>query len=440
MFKPIIAIIGRPNVGKSTLFNRILGRKAAIVEDSPGVTRDRQYAEVDYAGKAFFIEDTGGFEPGSDDGMLVLMAEQVEVAIAEADALIFVLDAREGLLPIDLIIWDQIRRAGIKVFVAVNKVDTPKSDPLYNDFFAMGAEHMFPISAESGYGVADLLDLVVEKIEMPPLEDEDTVDLGPGDGPARITLLGRPNVGKSTMANALLGKERFLTSDVPGTTRDSIDVAFSSAGKDYILVDTAGIRRRRAVERGVERMSVARTIRAIEDSHVVLLLLDAAEGITDQDKKLASLVIDRGRGLVIVANKWDLKSGNNVAGDFNLLMQDEMAFACFAPVIFTSALNHKNIGKVLPTVDHVYENMFKRVGTSELNRFVAEVIDKHPPPSHGNKMVKIRYITQVQGNPPTMLLFCGGVARIDAAYLRYVQRELRARYDFEGVPVRLVQK
>jgi len=439
--KPIIAIIGRPNVGKSTLFNRILGRRAAIVDDFPGVTRDRQYAEADYCGREFIVEDTGGFEPGSEDGMLQLMAAQVETAIAEADALVFVLDARQGLLPVDSTIWEQIRRSGMKVFVAVNKIDTPSSDSLIADFYGLGADELYPMTAEGGYGVAELLDAIIGNIDMPEVPDEDAPrpEQGP-TGPCKITLLGRPNVGKSTLANALIGKERYLTSDVPGTTRDAIDTAFTADGKEYILIDTAGIRRRRAVERGVERMSVARTIRAIENSHVVILLIDASEGVTDQDKKLASLAIDRGRGLVIVVNKWDLKTGGTAAGDFKLHMQDEMSFTSFAPVVFTSALTGKNVGKLLPVVDHVYQNIFCRVGTSELNRFFAEVIERHPPASHGSKSVRIKFMTQVQVDPPTILLFSSGTGRIDASYYRYLQREMYARYDFEGVPIRIVQK
>lgn len=437
--KPIIAIIGRPNVGKSTLFNRIIGHRAAIVDDFPGVTRDRQYSDAEHCGKEFIIEDTGGFEPGSDDGMLVLMADQVEMAIQEADALVFVVDGRQGLIPIDLTIWEQIRRAGSKVFVAVNKIDSPSADPLIADFFVLGAEYIFPMTAEGGSGIAELLDCLIENLPMPDVAEEQEK---PEDAtaPCRITLLGRPNVGKSTLANNLLGKERFLTSDVPGTTRDAIDTEFKANGRTYVLVDTAGVRRHRAVERGVERMSVARTIRAIESSNVVVLLLDASEGLTDQDKKLASLTIDRGRGLVIAANKWDLKTGGNVAGDFKLMMQDEMAFASFAPVVFTSALTGKNVNKLLPVIDHTYQNMYSRVGTSELNRFFAEVIEKHPPAQHGGKTVKIKFITQVQVDPPTMLLFCSGGGRLDVSYFRYLQRELRSRYDFEGVPLKLVQK
>ncbi|HOC99184.1 MAG TPA: ribosome biogenesis GTPase Der [Myxococcota bacterium] len=440
--KPIIAIIGRPNVGKSTLFNRILGRRAAIVDDFPGVTRDRQYGEAEHCGREFIVEDTGGFEPGSEDGMLVLMAAQVETAIAEADALVFVVDGRQGLLPIDQVIWHQIRRSGMTVFVAVNKIDTPAADSLVSDFYGLGATELYPMTAEGGSGVAELLDALVETIPMPTVASDDGEASADDEmsGPCRITLLGRPNVGKSTLANALLGKERFLTSDVPGTTRDAIDTVFHSNGREYVLVDTAGIRRRRAVERGVERMSVARTIRAIENCHVVVLLIDSSEGVTDQDKKLASLVIDRGRGLVIVVNKWDLKTGGNAAGDFKLHMQDEMAFTSFAPVVFTSALTGKNVGKLLPVVDHVHAGLFSRIGTSELNRFFSEVIERHPPASHGAKTVRIKFITQVQVNPPTILLFCSGTGRIDTSYFRYLQRELYSRYDFEGVPIRLVQR
>lgn len=434
--KPIIAIIGRPNVGKSTLFNRILGKKTAIVDDFPGVTRDRHYAEAEYGYREFILVDTGGFDPESQDEMLVLMREQVALALAEADALIFVVDGRVGLTPTDRTIWEQIRRSDHPSFLVVNKCDTPSLETQTAEFWTLGPDEIFPVTAERGTGVAELLDRVLEV--MNPPEVEEGVVEEDGSGPVRIALIGRPNVGKSTLANAMLGSERYLTSDVPGTTVDAIDTPFSLNGRDYVLVDTAGVRRRGKVERGIERMSVARTMQALQRCHVALLLFDSAEGLTDQEKKLASLIILRGRGLVLVANKWDLvhTDGN----EFEKAILDSIPFAAFAPMIRLSALTGRRVDKLLPVVDRVAAALFFRIGTSELNKFVEEVVRQHPPHLAGTKTVRIKYLSQVQVNPPVILVFCGGSGRIPPTYFRYLQRRLRERYVFEGVPLQLVQR
>jgi GTP-binding protein len=436
--KPVVAIVGRPNVGKSTLFNRIVGRRQAIVQDEPGVTRDRNYADADHSGRAFVVVDTGGFDPEASEGMLAIMKRQVEIALEEADALVLVFDVREGLVPTDEAIWDLVRRSGRRTYVTPNKVDGAAQDPAVAEFWRLGVPELFPVSAERGTGVAELLDRLVEDLDCPPAEDED--EEAKGEGPARIAIVGRPNVGKSTLANALLGRERYLTSDVPGTTRDAIDTPFSADGRDYVLVDTAGVRRPRRVERGVERQSVARTIQAIERAHVALLLIDAAEGATDQDKKIASLVIERGRGLVLVVNKWDLVSGPGAGDEQTRKLRDEFGFASFAPHVFTSALKGRNVHKVLPVADRVHANLFRRVPTHELNKFFEEVVRTHPPMIGGTGSARIRYLTQAQVNPPTILLFAKGRGTIPQNYLRFILRELRERYDFEGVPVRLIAR
>jgi len=436
--KPIIALVGRPNVGKSTLFNRILGRKEAIVEDFPGVTRDRHYAESDHTGKAFVLVDTGGFDPEAEEGsMLALMKAQVQLAIEEADALVLVLDVREGPTATDEVIWDMLRRSNRKVYVAVNKVDNANLDPLVAEFYRMGIQELFPMTAERSTGVAELLDRMLADLDAPPLEDE--VPDEDSTGPIRIAIVGRPNVGKSTLANALLGHDRYLTSDVAGTTRDAIDTPFKDGDQEYLLIDTAGVRRRGKVAMGLERMSVARTMQAIARSHVCVLVIDASEGLTDQDKKLASLIMERGRGLVVVANKWDLLKGER-AEEVRRELDDETTFFAFAPRIQTSALVGRNVAKILPTLKRVHGNLFSRIATAELNRFWEEVVQTHPPHVTGAKSVRIRYIVQVQVNPPTILLFRGGTADVPAHYLRFLQRELRRRYDFEGVPVILVPK
>ncbi len=436
--KPVLAIVGRPNVGKSTLFNRIVGRRAALVADEPGVTRDRNYAEAEHMGRVFTVVDTGGFDPEAREGMLALMRRQVALAIEEADALLVVVDGRAGLTPLDEAVWAVVRTGQKPAFLAVNKVDRPDLAPLCADFYRLGVDEVFPISAENGSGVAELLDRVLADLQAPQACDDAREDTS---GPIRIAVVGRPNVGKSTFANALLGRERFLTSDVPGTTRDSVDATFERDGRAYCLVDTAGIRRRQKVTPGVERMSVARAVQAMERAHVVALLLDASEGVTDQDKRLAALAIERGRGLVLLVNKWDLVAGGTKVGDeFQRLLREEMAFASFAPHLFVSARTGRNLARFLPLVDRVFANLFRRLPTHEVNRFYREVVQTHPPTISGTRTARIRYLTQVEVNPPTILVFRGGSAPISPSYLRFLQNEMRARYDFEGVPIRLIPK
>ncbi len=436
--KPVVAIVGRPNVGKSTLFNRIVGRRAALVADVPGVTRDRHYAEAEHAGRALVVVDTGGFDPDARDGILALMKRQVALAIEEADALVVVVDGREGLTPLDEAVWSVVRAGSRPAYLAVNKVDRPDMTPLCADFFGLGVGEVFPVSAENGGGVAELLDRLVADLAAPVAGDESDDESA---GPVRIAVVGRPNVGKSTFANALLGRERFLTSDVPGTTRDSVDARLRRGDREYVLVDTAGIRRRRAVEPGLERMSVARAVQAMERSHVVALVMDASEGVTDQDKRLAALAIERGRGIILLVNKWDLvEKVPRVGDEYQRRLRDEMAFASFAPRLFVSARTGRNVARFLPLVDRVHGNLFRRIPTHEVNRFYREVVQSHPPTVSGTRTARIRYLTQVEVNPPTILLFRGGSAPISPSYLRFLQNEMRARYDFEGVPIRLIPR
>lgn len=437
--KPVIAIIGRPNVGKSTLFNRIVGRSLAIVADVPGVTRDRIYAEAEHKGRRFTLIDTGGCDPEAQDGLLGLMQRQVAEAIKEADALIVVMDGRAGLTPLDESVWAMVKASQRPAYLVVNKIDTPDKEGLVFEFFRLGNVEPIPVSAEKGSGVLDLLDKVVE--DFPPSGDETDLEEGKLGERIRVAIVGRPNVGKSTFANAWLGRERFLTSDMPGTTVDSVEAVCERDGRTFVLVDTAGVRRRKKVERGIERMSVARAIRAIEESHVTALILDAKEGITDQDKKLASLVVDRGRGLILVFNKWDLiEKGPGIGDAYLAYVKSEMAFASFAPVLFTSALTGKGMHRFSPTVSKVAENLFRRIPTHEINRFYREVIKTKPPVISGTRTAKIRYLTQVSVNPPTILLFTGGGVALSQAYLRFLANEMRSRFDFQGVPIRLIER
>jgi len=438
LIRPVIAIVGRPNVGKSTLFNRIIGQRKAIVEDRPGITRDRNYATAEHAGVSFSLVDTGGFDPEAEQGMLALMKSQVSVAVEEADAIVVVVDGRGGVTPLDETVWHVVRQSHRNSYLAVNKIDNPGHSALLGDFYRLGVNELFAISAENGAGVAELVERVLGDLDA---AQTDTVSEDDGSGPTRIAIIGRPNVGKSTFANALLGTERYLTSDLPGTTRDSVDTAFVANDHEYILVDTAGVRKRRRVEKGVERMSVSRTIRAMERSHVVALLFDIAEGITDQDKKLASLAIERGRGLILLANKWDLLSAGPKAGDEQKgLIKEKFVFAGFVPHLFISALKDKNVDRFLPVVDRVQGNLMRRIPTRELNLFYKDVIRTHPPSTSGTRTVRIKYLTQVAVNPPTILLFKGGKAPLQKNYISFLKRKLRERYGFEGVPIRLISR
>jgi GTP-binding protein len=421
----VLAIVGRPNVGKSTLFNRIVGKGKAITHNTPGVTRDRIYAEAEYLNKRFIVIDTGGFDPTAESGLLSLLRAQVSTAISEADALLFVVDGKEGLTALDEEVYEHIRKAGKKVFVVVNKIDRPELAFFASDFYGLGVEELFPLSAEKGSGVAELLDRVISDLSISETEETKT------DGVIKIAIVGRPNVGKSTLANALLGEERFLTSDEPGTTVDSVDERLFFDGREFMIVDTAGIRRKAKIEEGLERMGVQRALRAIERSDVVLLVIDASEGVTSQDKTIASFALEKGKGVCLVLNKWDA-----VQGDKNLFLKTlryEFAFAPFLPHVCVSALFKKNTHEILPLVLKIYQNLHRRIPTSELNRFYAEVIVPNPP--QGLQGV-IKYITQVDVAPPQILLFCGA-KKIKPQYLRFIQNALRKRYDFLGVPIRL---
>jgi len=433
--RPVVALVGRPNVGKSTLFNRILGRRQAIVQDLPGVTRDRHYAETEHLGRPFLLVDTGGFDPEAREGMLALMRVQVQRAIEESDALILVLDAREGLTRTDEMIWEMLRRSGRPTWVAVNKVDRPSQDPLVAEFWSLGVERLWPLTAERGSGVAELLEDLV--LHLPAPEDAEAGAYS--EEGVRLAILGRPNVGKSTLCNALLGEDRYLTSDVPGTTRDAIDTPFRYEDRLFVLVDTAGVRRRRAVEVGLERMSVARTMQALERCHVAVLVIDGFEGLTDQDKKLAALIVDRGKGLVLAVNKWDRVEGD-AAQQARQRIEEESAFFSFAPMVFLSALTGRNVHRLLPVVERVRSNLYRRIPTAELNRFWEEVVQRHPPHASGSRSVRIKFLMQPQVAPPTILLFQGGSGRIPEQYLRFLQKEFRARWDFEGVPLVLVPR
>jgi len=433
---PVIAIIGRPNVGKSTLFNRVLGTRNAIVDDVPGVTRDRNYTDGTYQGRSFRLVDTGGLDPSATEGMLSLIRRQSQLAIGEADVLIFLMDGREGLSPGDEEIVGLLRGVGKPVFYAINKIDTPKSEPLLADFYRLGQETLYPLSAEHGTGVDELLEAIL------PLLPPSSEGTDPSESPPRIAVVGRPNVGKSTLINTLLGQDRMVVFELPGTTRDAIDTLVNYRGRSYILTDTAGIRRRGRIERGIEGYSVGRAMRAMGRSDVALLLLDAVEGITEQDTKIAGLALKQGRACIVLVNKWDLRQGNETARQrYELDLRRRLPFLPWAPVLFGSALKPESISEVFPLVDQVVTAFTTRAPTGQLNKFLQEVIEQNPLPvrrGKPSKAVKSVFMTQVATKPPVFALFVGHPQDVGKTYLRFLENRLREQYQFSGSPIRIL--
>lgn len=432
---PTVAILGRPNVGKSTLFNRVIGRRQAIVENVPGVTRDRHYATTDWRGRAFRLIDTGGLDPEATEGMIGLVRRQTEQAIAEADLLICLFDGRDGLTPLDETIVDRLRKQRKPVLYAVNKVDTSGGKVLVSEFYRLGISPFYPVSAEQGQGVAELFDEIVAGLPEQAAIEQAT----PAEPIPKIAILGRPNVGKSTLLNALTGQERVLVDAAPGTTRDAIDELVVRKDHSYLFVDTAGIRRRGKIARGVERYSVARALDALGRCDVALLVIDATEGIVEQDTKIAGQVIDAGKGLVLLINKWDTQAGMPRAKEG---MQAEIArrFA-FLPspvILYTSGLTRQGVNKIFGQIDRVLDGYALRITTGELNRLVRRLMETKPPPTEKRRPVKLSYLTQASVKPPTFVLFTNRPTGITPAYLRFIEHQLRAQFGFFGTPMRFV--
>ena len=432
---PLIAIIGRPNVGKSTLFNKILGQKIAIVDDVPGVTRDRNYADATYRTRKFRLVDTGGLDLSSSDSMLTLIRRQSELAIAEADILIFLLDGRSGLTPPDHEVVKLLRGVTKPLFYAVNKIDTPKSEPLLADFYKLGTDELYPISAEHGLGVAELLDALYPLL--PSAEESDELQQLP-----RVAIVGRPNVGKSTLVNALLGEERVVVSNVPGTTRDPVDSLVTHQDQSYVFTDTAGIRRRGKIDRGIEGYSVLRSLRAIGRSDIAVLLLDGVEGVTEQDTKIAGAILKQGRACILLINKWDLRAGDqNARQAYELEFHRRFPFLTWAPVLYGSALKPESIRRLFPLLKDVHGMFTKRVSTGALNIWLQKILETHPLPARKHKPTagtKSAFMTQVATKPPVFVLFVGHPEDITPAYLKYLENQLRETYLFTGTPLRIM--
>ena len=429
--KLVIAIVGRPNVGKSTLFNRIARGKKAIVWNEPGVTRDRNYADVEWDESTFTLIDTGGFEPVSKDRIFIQMREQCELAIEEANAILFVMDGKEGLIPSDKEIADILRRQKKPVFYIVNKIDGSKDEEKVFEFYGLGVEPIHSISAEHRYGVDGLMDEVIKVL---PGSTEEKWDRDA----AKVAVVGRPNVGKSSLINRLLGYKRVIVDEAPGTTRDAIDTLFERDGKRYVLIDTAGIRRKSRISLRLEKYSIVEALRTIDRSDVALLLLDSREGVTDQDARIGGFIHEKGKGCILVVNKWDLvEKDSQTMGQYEREVREDLKYLTYAPILFISALTGQRIKKVLDVIDHVAEQTKKRIPTSPLNKYFGDWIEKLPPGLYKNRRVKLNFITQVSTAPPTFVIYTNFPGGIHFSYERYLLNQMRETFGFEGVPIRL---
>ena len=429
---PLVAIVGRPNVGKSTLFNRILGQRKAIVEDFPGVTRDRNYAEVTKYAAPFILMDTGGFEPASEERLLVQMREQSQLAVEEADVILFVLDGREGLTPSDEEVATMLRRVDKPVLYVVNKVDGPKQEEAMAEFYALGLDELHPVSAEHGLGVGDLVDAVLTHLPPAKAPEPETEEV-------RLAVIGRPNVGKSSLVNRLLGYERVVANPLAGTTRDSVDTPFTYNQKRYVLIDTAGIRRKGKVSQKLEKFSVIQALKAMDRSHVVLVVIDAEEGVTDQDLTVAGYAYEKGRAVILVVNKWDkIEKDNKTLRQYTEKLRMSFKFLPFAPILFVSALTGQRVAKIMGEVEAVSAEFNRQVPTAALNRILEEAVRSHAPPMIQGTRLKFFYMTQTQVRPPTFVVFANKAEGIHFSYERYLQNKLREAFGFEGVPIRLI--
>ena len=456
---PVVAIVGRPNVGKSTLFNRLVGERVAIVQDEPGTTRDRLYATAEWNSRTFTVIDTGGIElePGSD--IEARVQDQARLAIAEADLILFVVDAEAGLAPVDHDVADTLRRGGKPVILVVNKADNPRRELAANEFYAMGLEPMATVSAAHGRNSGDLADLIVESLPPPheperrrarvesvltdgegELTDEELAELAEADiGPPKIAVVGRPNTGKSTFVNRVLGQERMIVSEVAGTTRDPIDTPISVEGQPAVLIDTAGIRRRGSVQQGIEEYSVLRAMKAIARADVAVVLIDGTEGYTAQDAHVAGYVIEEGKGLVLVVNKWDaVEKDEHTADEWLKALRREAPYLEWADIVFASALTGQRVRRVLGEAMRVADERLRRVPTGELNRVISDAVRAHPPAYVRNRLAKIFYATQAGVAPPTFVIFVNDPELIHFSYKRYLENQIREAYGFLGTPIRLV--
>ena len=431
MSKPVVAVVGRPNVGKSTFFNKVIGRRIAIVEDTPGVTRDRIYAETEWNGIEFAIIDTGGIEPDSEDIILSQMRQQAEIAMDTADVILFLVDGKDGLTSADREVANMLRRRGREVILVVNKIDSHKLPDDFYDFYELGLGEPIPISAANMLNFGDLLDEIVNAFPKEQYEEEEDV--------IKIAVIGKPNVGKSSLINELVGENRVIVSPIAGTTRDSIDTPFEKDGDRYMLIDTAGIRRKSKVTEDIERYSVIRAVAAIERSDVALLMIDAAEGITEQDKKIAGVAHEAGKGIIVVVNKWDLiAKETNTMRDFKRKIEAEFPFMTYAPSVFISVKDHQRIDNVINMAKYVAKTRAMRVPTGQLNALLQDAMMMKQPPSDKGRRLRIYYVTQVGIKPPLFSFKINSRPLMHFSYARYLENKIREGFGFEGTSIKFV--
>jgi GTP-binding protein len=441
---PVIAIVGRPNVGKSTLFNRLIGSRQALVDDRPGVTRDRNYGTTHINDREIMLIDTGGFEPIPEDELFAKIRVQAEAAIQEADVILLVVDIRAGMTPADRMTGELLRRMGAldRVILIINKCDGPQQDALADDFWELGLENMITLSAEHGRGVYELHDAITERLPEPVEGEGAEPEEDPDNPEIRIAVIGRPNIGKSTLVNRMIGEDRHVVHDQPGTTMDAVDSVFEEDGRRWRIVDTAGIRRRARIDERLEVVAVTRAIKAIERCHVTLLMIDGMEGLTGQDARLAALAADRGRAVVLLINRWDLARNNPEVSskDIGEQVETTMPHLSWAPHLFISALTGKGCHRILPTILRIYEQFDKRISTAELNRWLDATVTAHPPPQKHHHKVRMNYITQHRVRPPSFIIFGNSPDAVAPPYVRYLENRLREAYGFEGTPIRIKLK
>ena len=427
---PVVAVVGRPNVGKSLLFNKLAGRRLSIVEDTPGVTRDRLYAPCSWSGRTFTLIDTGGIEPRTDDDMLIFMREQATIAIESADVIVMVVDIRTGLTAADADVASMLQKSKKPVIVAVNKVDSVGTVPadMY-EFYNLGLGDPYPISALHGHGTGDLLDAVLALLPPDEISEDE-------EGVLRVAIIGKPNAGKSSLLNKILGAERVIVSPVPGTTRDSVDSAVENEHGKFIFTDTAGMRRRSRVDEAIERYSVLRAVMAIERSDVCVVMVDAAEGITEQDKKVAGLAHDGGKPSIIVMNKWDaVEKDEKTMQKTTEQVRVEFPFMTYAPVVFMSALTGSRVDRLFPEILNVYEQSRRRIPTGQLNDVLADAVARVQPPTDRGRRLRVFYMTQVSVAPPTFVAFCNDRELFHYSYRRYLENQIRAVFGLDATPI-----
>lgn len=433
MSRPVVAIVGRPNVGKSTLFNTLAGERISIVKDTPGVTRDRIYADVTWLNYNFTLIDTGGIEPDSGDVILSQMREQAEIAIATADVIMFITDVRQGLQDADAKVADMLRRSKKPVVLVVNKVDSfEKFMPDVYEFYNLGLGDPHPISGSSRLGIGDMLDEVVSHFDESAREEVE-------DERPRIAIIGKPNVGKSSIINKLLGEDRVIVSDIAGTTRDAVDTEIVRNGRKYVFIDTAGLRRKSKIKEDIERYSIIRTVSAVERCNVAVLVIDATEGITDQDAKIAGIAHERGKGMIIAVNKWDaIEKNDKTIYKFTEEIRNKLSYMPYAELIFISAQTGQRLPKLFETIDAVIENHSLRIATGVLNEIMSEAVAMQQPPSDKGKRLKLYYITQVAVKPPTFVIFVNDKELMHFSYTRYIENRIRESFGFRGTPLKFI--